>query len=59
MAEETSFFMDLVAGTVGGVAGIIVGQPADTIKVRTQGTINSGPVAIATQVLRLERIMHA
>lgn len=29
-------FKDLIAGTVGGVAGIIVGHPIDTVKVRLQ-----------------------
>ncbi len=31
-----NFAKDLVAGTVGGTAGIVAGQPADTVKVRVQ-----------------------
>ena len=30
------FLQDMVSGTIGGVAGIVVGQPLDTIKVRLQ-----------------------
>lgn len=47
MAAETTFSQDLIAGTIGGVMGIAVGQPADTIKVRlqTQGATSSQCVA--------------
>jgi solute carrier family 25 carnitine/acylcarnitine transporter 20/29 len=31
-----NFCSDLIAGTAGGVCGIVVGQPADTVKVRLQ-----------------------
>lgn len=36
MSEWYDTFKDLTAGTIGGCAGIVVGQPLDTIKVRLQ-----------------------
>eukprot|EP00301_Raphidiophrys_heterophryoidea_P025614 c8637_g1_i1.p1 GENE.c8637_g1_i1~~c8637_g1_i1.p1 ORF type:complete len:300 (-),score=34.47 c8637_g1_i1:291-1190(-) len=36
MASWQGFIVDLVAGTIGGSAGIAVGQPFDVIKVRLQ-----------------------
>ena len=41
-----AFRRDLIAGTAGGVCGIVVGQPFDTIKVRlqTQGVTGSKSV---------------
>lgn len=44
MSEWYETFKDLSAGTIGGCAGIVVGQPLDTIKVRlqSQGTSASG-----------------
>ena len=54
---ETSFFQDLVAGTTGGVCGIVVGQPADTVKVRMQaGGVAGGPFSIASQIVRNEGV---
>jgi len=35
---EATFLQDLVAGTIGGCCGIVVGQPMDTVKVRMQTT---------------------
>jgi solute carrier family 25 carnitine/acylcarnitine transporter 20/29 len=35
------FAKDLIAGTAGGMAGIVAGQPADTIKVRQQTYVSS------------------
>ncbi|UIZ23205.1 hypothetical protein KXD40_003911 [Peronospora effusa] len=32
MAEKYSVLIDLTAGTVGGIAGVVVGQPFDTLK---------------------------
>ncbi|ETO76643.1 hypothetical protein F444_07981 [Phytophthora nicotianae P1976] len=34
--EKYSVLIDLTAGTVGGIAGVVVGQPFDTVKVRLQ-----------------------
>jgi solute carrier family 25 carnitine/acylcarnitine transporter 20/29 len=51
------FLQDLIAGTVGGVCGIVVGQPADTVKVRLQ-TSNAykGAFDCAALMLRKEGI---
>jgi hypothetical protein len=55
MAE---FVKDLVAGTTGGVCGIVVGQPADTVKVRVQTALNKTKTAlqVVTQLLRREGV---
>ena len=37
------FAKDLIAGTSGGMAGIVAGQPADTVKVRQQTSLLSPP----------------
>lgn len=43
--ESVKVLKDLTAGTIGGCAGIVVGQPFDTIKVRLQASQRySGPV---------------
>jgi solute carrier family 25 carnitine/acylcarnitine transporter 20/29 len=39
------FAKDLIAGTGGGMAGIVAGQPADTVKVRQQTSLLSPPPA--------------
>jgi len=41
---------DLVAGTIAGVSGIMVGQPADTVKVRVRVRITVR-VRVRAQVL--------
>jgi hypothetical protein len=53
---ETTFAMDLVAGTTGGVCGIVVGQPADTVKVRVQTALDKTKTAssVFMQLLRRE-----
>jgi len=51
------FCKDLVAGTAGGMAGIIAGQPLDCIKVRQQTYNSSTPpsgIRIAANMLRKE-----
>lgn len=52
-----SVFNQILAGTVAGVAGIVVGQPFDTVKVRMHtsrvGTYAS-PLDCAVKVVRLE-----
>jgi hypothetical protein len=47
---------DLTAGTIGGCAGIIVGQPLDTIKVRLQSKpgVYSGVVNCLSTMVRTE-----
>ena len=29
--DKSSVFVDLTAGTIGGIAGVVVGQPFDTV----------------------------
>lgn len=49
---------DLVAGTVGGVSGILVGQPFDLIKVRLQSGIQSGSaITVGKQILQKEGVL--
>ena len=51
------FSKDLIAGTAGGMAGIIAGQPMDTIKVRQQTAASDvlpSSVKIARDMLRQE-----
>ena len=51
------FSKDLIAGTSGGMAGIIAGQPMDTIKVRQQTAASNvlpSSVKIARDMLRKE-----
>jgi len=60
MAEPT-FLADLVAGTTGGICGIVVGQPADTVKVRmqTQTSVTQmakTPIQVAQSLMRREGI---
>ena len=50
---------DLIAGTTGGICGIVVGQPADTVKVRMQtqaANITKGPLQVASSLMRREGI---
>ena len=52
--------LDFAAGIVGGVAGIIVGHPFDTIKVRLQSDPAkrfAGPADAVRQTLRYEGAM--
>tara|TARA_B100000780_G_scaffold273930_1_gene238217 strand:+ start:164 stop:1201 length:1038 start_codon:yes stop_codon:yes gene_type:complete len=50
------FAKDLIAGTAGGMAGIVAGQPADTVKVRQQTVVGQPPssILIARNMLRKE-----
>ncbi|CAG8737483.1 15096_t:CDS:2, partial [Acaulospora colombiana] len=45
-------FNELLAGSVGGAAQVLVGQPLDTIKTRAQ--IASGPMDVLIQTVRKE-----
>jgi solute carrier family 25 carnitine/acylcarnitine transporter 20/29 len=50
-------FSDLIAGSVGGAAQVIVGQPLDTIKTRAQISppgMFKGPMDILMQTIRKE-----
>ncbi|KAF0314333.1 Solute carrier family 25 member 45 [Amphibalanus amphitrite] len=49
----TSVWHELAAGSVGGMAGILVGHPADTIKVRQQ-TLGGSPLATLRATLKHE-----
>ncbi|KAF0309969.1 Solute carrier family 25 member 45 [Amphibalanus amphitrite] len=49
----TSVWHELAAGSVGGMAGILVGHPADTIKVRQQ-TLGGSPLATLRTTLKHE-----
>ncbi|KAI8620904.1 mitochondrial carrier domain-containing protein [Chytriomyces sp. MP71] len=40
--ESKYFYVDFIAGTIGGAAGVIVGHPLDTVKVRLQSQAMSG-----------------
>lgn len=55
--DPTRVVKDIVAGTAGGIAQVLVGQPFDTTKVRLQlaapGTY-SGPVDVAKQLIKNE-----
>jgi solute carrier family 25 carnitine/acylcarnitine transporter 20/29 len=55
--EAIATLKDLTAGTVGGCAGIVAGQPLDTIKVRMQtqdkaNVLFRGPVVLACVCFR-------
>lgn len=57
--EAIATLKDLTAGTVGGCAGIVAGQPLDTIKVRMQtqdktNVIFRGPVHCLVTTVKLE-----
>jgi hypothetical protein len=50
-------FSDLIAGSAGGAAQVIVGQPLDTIKTRAQTSppgMFKGPTDILMQTIRKE-----
>ena len=50
-----AFAKDLIAGTVGGTAGIVAGQPADTVKVRVQSAPTAeSTIAVASRMLHKE-----
>ncbi|KAI0372290.1 mitochondrial carrier [Pilatotrama ljubarskyi] len=54
---DASTINELIAGSVGGAAQVIVGQPLDTIKTRAQTAPSGmfkGPMDILTQTLRKE-----
>ncbi|KAI0335757.1 mitochondrial carrier [Cubamyces sp. BRFM 1775] len=54
---DASTINELIAGSVGGAAQVIVGQPLDTIKTRAQTApagMFRGPMDILTQTLRKE-----
>ena len=51
----TAVWHELVAGSAGGMAGILVGHPADTIKVRQQ-TLGGSPIATLRTTLRYEGV---
>ncbi|KAI0772779.1 mitochondrial carrier [Trametes elegans] len=54
---DASTINELIAGSVGGAAQVIVGQPLDTIKTRAQTApagMFKGPMDILTQTLRKE-----
>jgi len=56
---EANFLQDLIAGTIGGVCGILVGQPADTVKVRVQtqsSGLYAGPTDCFKQILKQEGV---
>ncbi|KAG2769578.1 hypothetical protein PC129_g20238 [Phytophthora cactorum] len=54
--EKYSVLIDLTAGTVGGIAGVVVGQPFDTVKVRLQtySKYYNGAIDCARQTLKHE-----
>ncbi|KAG7389635.1 hypothetical protein PHYPSEUDO_010032 [Phytophthora pseudosyringae] len=54
--EKYSILIDLTAGTVGGIAGVVVGQPFDTVKVRLQtySKYYNGAIDCARQTLKHE-----
>lgn len=71
MTEETSFIgideveqpdqfrvaKDLFAGTVGGIAQVLVGQPFDTTKVRLQSDVTgryNGPIDVVKKLIKEE-----
>jgi len=55
--EWGAFGKDLVAGTLGGVAGIVAGYPLDTLKTRMQTSqLGHGPVSMMSQVLKKEGV---
>jgi len=48
---------DSLAGVLGGVAGTVVGQPFDLIKVRMQtgdGKLGSSPISVLIKIVRNE-----
>ena len=50
-------FSDLIAGSMGGAAQVVVGQPLDTVKTRAQTSprgMFKGPMDILTQTVRKE-----
>jgi len=58
-SEAIATLKDLTAGTIGGCAGIIAGQPLDTVKVRMQtqdkgNIIFRGPVDCFLKTVKLE-----
>uniref|UniRef100_A0AAV1V4W6 Mitochondrial carrier n=1 Tax=Peronospora matthiolae TaxID=2874970 RepID=A0AAV1V4W6_9STRA len=54
--DKSSVFVDLTAGTIGGIAGVVVGQPFDTVKVRlqTHSKHYNGALDCARQTLKHE-----
>ncbi|SCV68096.1 BQ2448_217 [Microbotryum intermedium] len=60
VARQPSTLTSLIAGSAGGMAQVLVGQPLDTIKTRAQtaprGTFK-GPFDIAVQTIRKEGIL--
>lgn len=53
-------FTDLIAGSAGGAAQVIVGQPLDTIKTRAQTSppgMFKGPMDILAQTVRKEGVL--
>ncbi|CCI49491.1 unnamed protein product [Albugo candida] len=58
MPDAPSAIIDVVSGVTAGCAGVFVGQPFDTIKVRlqTHGTFYKGPIDCAKQTFKHEGI---
>lgn len=54
----THWIDDYISGLVGGVAGIVVGQPADTVKIRlqTQPGVYSGALDCCRTILKREGV---
>ena len=48
--------MDVMGGIVGGCAGIVIGHPLDTIKLRMQAGQFSSPTSALSQTLRNEGV---
>ena len=51
-----AFFEDLTAGTIGGCAGIIVGQPLDTVKVQKRGRKKVGDVERGAHRRKIDQV---
>lgn len=56
--DRTRVFKDLIAGTAGGIAQVLVGQPFDTTKVRLQTSeVNTNAVKVIEDLLKNEGFM--
>lgn len=56
-SNALSVAQDLVAGTIGGCSGIVIGQPFDTVKVRLQSAgagVYRGPLQCAAEMVKHE-----